>query len=135
MLIVDDSENDFVLIQTALRSVATRVEAKRVETEAQMRDAMKQGTWDIVLVDWVLPQFDAPSALSLLRSWFSAPPCIVVSGMPGEALAVTSIKLGAADFIPKNDLGYLSAAVARELVLREDISGVGGRRDSGTSPV
>lgn len=114
VLIVDDSEDDFDLITRALHTLAERIESHRVETARQMQAALAE-PWDVVLVDWVLPQFDAPAALGLLAEVRPGQLCIVVSGIPGEAAAVTAIKLGAADFIRKDELGQLPLALEREL--------------------
>lgn len=119
VLIVDDNPDDFELMSSLLRSIAQRVESERVETAAQMAAALERGPWDAVLVDWLMPQFDAPAALALLRAIPGAPPCIVVSGIPGESVAVTSIKLGAADFVRKDEMQQLPFALERELAFRK----------------
>ncbi len=118
VLIVDDSENDSILIASALRAIADHIEAERVETAPQMRAALERGAWDAVLVDWVMPCFDAPAALELLREMRPGQLCIVVSGIPGESAAVSAIKLGAADFIRKDEMRQLPIALERELEFR-----------------
>lgn len=120
VLVVDDNPDDYELMRRLLARLASRVEAQRVENGEDMRLALEREPWDLVLVDWIMPRFDAPGALSLLRQFSAPPPCIVVSGMPGEANAVTAIKLGARDFIPKHSLASLCQAVERELLFGKD---------------
>lgn len=119
VLVVDDNEADAYLIQRAVQTLAQQVEIMRVETEAQMVEALNQGPWDVVLVDWIMPQFDAPAALAVLRSRNPSVPCIVVSGMSGESFAVMAIKLGAVDFVAKESLSSLPIVLGRELDLNE----------------
>lgn len=119
VLIVDDNENDAILIARALRSLANQIETERVESETEMLAALERNRWDAVLMDWVIPKFDAPAALAVLRRLNCKLPCIVVSGMPGESVAVMAIKLGAGDFVPKNALNDLPVVLGREL----DLSG------------
>lgn len=116
-LCVDDSEDDFDLLQHELRRGEWLVHATRVDTPDAMIAALEAGVWDIVLVDWILPRFSAPDALRVLAESAQAHvPCIVVSGVPGEETAVLAIKLGARDFIRKDRLDALLSTVERELL-------------------
>lgn len=117
VLVVDDSADDFDLLLLALRGGGfPRVQAHRVDTEEQMREALDSGPWHVVLVDWILPRFSAPDALRILRENAIGVPCIVVSGFSGEEKAVLAIQLGARDFIPKGRLEALAPIVQRELM-------------------
>lgn len=119
VLVIDDCADDFELVLRALREAgAARVHARREETEEGMIAALAEGTWDVVIVDWVLPQFSAPGALQLLRSRGFQMPCIVLSGTIAEN-AITCVKLGAQDFLPKEQLGLLADIIERELLFRE----------------
>lgn len=118
VLVVDDSEDDFDLIRRALSRAFPDCHASRVETRAAMRDALAEGALDVVIVDWILPQFDAPAALELLCELSPRPVCIVVSGARGEQRAVTALKLGARDFLLKDELDQLAGVLERELAFR-----------------
>ena len=80
-----------------------------------MRDALDNGTWDLVISDHSLPQFSAPAALKLLQNTGLDLPFIIVSGEITDEIAVEAMKAGAHDFVLKDKLDRLIPAVEREL--------------------
>ena len=76
--------------------------------------------WDAVISDYVLPEFSGPEALRLLREQILDTPFILVSGIYGEAEAVTMMKAGASDYIMKGNLSRLAPALERELEAAQD---------------
>lgn len=83
VLLVEDSEDDAALTIHALRRAGYDPVVRRVETAAAMQAALAE-PWDVVLADYALPQFDAPSALHLLKDSGHTIPFIIVSGAVGE---------------------------------------------------
>lgn len=114
-LLVEDSESDARLIVRALRKADFEVVHKRVETAGEMRAALEAQVWDIVIADYRLPEFSAPTALALLQQVGLDLPFIVISGTIGEQTAVEMMKAGAADYMMKGDLARLGPAIEREL--------------------
>jgi PAS domain S-box-containing protein len=114
-LMVEDCEGDANLIVRALTKAGYDVAHVRVETGAEMSSALSAQEWDIVICDFRLPRFDAPSALRLLQETGCDIPFIVVSGNIGESLAVEMMKSGASDYLLKDSLARLAPAVEREL--------------------
>lgn len=114
VLIVEDSEDDTLLLIHALRSGGYDPEYIRVETSEQMRTALEQ-QWNIIISDYSLPQFDPLRALQIIQEKELDIPFIVVSGSVGEATILAAMKAGAADYLMKDNLMRLSAAVEREL--------------------
>ncbi|MBI3609407.1 MAG: EAL domain-containing protein [Nitrospirae bacterium] len=115
VLIVEDSKDDAALLVRELERGGYKPEFKQVDTAASMSDALDQQTWDVVLADYSLPQFDGPSALALLQGKGFDLPFIIVSGSVGEDIAVAVMRAGAHDYIMKNNLSRLIPAVEREL--------------------
>jgi len=115
ILIVEDSESDAELIVRRLQKAGYDVSYERVETADQMRAALEQQVWNIVIADYRLPQFDAPAALKLLQATGLDIPFIVVSGTIGEETAVAMMRAGAHDYLMKNNLARLAPTVEREL--------------------
>ena len=76
-----------------------------------MRSALEKRTWDIVISDYSLPQFDGQAALELLKERQQDIPFIVVTGKLGEESAVAMMK---------DNLVRLVPAVARELEQAQD---------------
>jgi diguanylate cyclase (GGDEF)-like protein len=115
VLIVEDSEEDTLLLVRALRQGGYEPAYERVDTAPAMSDALHRQTWDLVVSDHRMPQFDAPAALTLLKKSGIDVPFIIVSGSIGEDLAVGAMKLGAQDYLMKGNLARLCAVVEREL--------------------
>jgi two-component system cell cycle sensor histidine kinase/response regulator CckA len=114
VLLVEDSETDAKLVVQALRKVNAAVETKRVEDAESMRAALEQSQWDVVLSDWSMPKFGALAALKVLQDSGKDLPFIIVSGTIGEEAAVDAMRAGAHDYVLKDKLGRLGAAVERE---------------------
>ena len=115
ILIVEDSEDDTLLIIRNLKKGGYSPVYERVETTAAMKKALQEKQWDIILCDYKMPEFDAPSAIALLKEANIDIPLIIVSGTMGEETAVECMRLGAQDYIMKGNLFRLCPAIAREL--------------------
>ncbi|MGO9753993.1 MAG: HAD hydrolase family protein [Solirubrobacteraceae bacterium] len=114
-LIVDDAPDDAELIARCLQRAGSRVDFERIETEEAMVDALQRGGWDVVLCDYAMPSFSAERALALLARARPSLPAIIVSGAIGEEAAAAVIRAGAIDFVSKDHLALLPAAVRRAL--------------------
>jgi two-component system, cell cycle sensor histidine kinase and response regulator CckA len=113
-LIVEDSDQDADLLLRELRR-AFDVTFERVETPEAMSAALDGGPWEIVLSDYSMPRFDAPSAFRLLRERGTDIPFIIVSGTVGEDVAVEAMRLGVHDYLLKGKLARLVPTIEREL--------------------
>ncbi len=114
-LIVEDSQFDAQMLISVLRQGGYEPFSQRVETAAAMKAALAERTWDLILADYNLPQFNAPAALNILRESGLDLPFIIVSGGIGEDIAVAAMKAGAHDYLMKGNLQRLVPAVEREL--------------------
>src|SRR5262249_26993599 len=115
VLIVEDAPDDAVLMLRELTRGGFAPAWRRVETAEQVRAALAEGSWDLVLSDYSLPSFTAVEALTLCRQADPDLPFVVVSGTIGEEMAVALIRSGASDYLLKGSLARLPAAVEREL--------------------
>lgn len=115
VLIVEDVENDALLVKRYLSKAGYDVEARIVETADELRAALAESPWDVVVSDYSLPAFDAPAALRIVRVFDQHLPFIVVSGTIGEDLAVETMRSGAQDYLMKDRMARLAPAVAREV--------------------
>ena len=80
VLVVVDSEFDTRMLVGLLRAGGFEPEFERVETEGGMRTALGQAQWEVILADYNLPDFRAPTALELLQeSQLDIPFIIVLS--------------------------------------------------------
>lgn len=115
VLVVEDSENDAQLLLEELRQKGCSPLHERVEDAAAFTAALERRAWDVVVSDYVMPQFSGPEALHLLRERGLDVPFIVVSGTYGEEAAVDMMKAGANDYIVKSNLSRLVPAIEREM--------------------
>ncbi len=115
VLIVEDSEDDVLLLLRELQRGGYEVEFERVETAEAMQSALVQKTWDLILSDYSLPEFNAPQALEVLKASGLDLPFIIISGTIGEETAVAALKAGAHDFLVKGKFARLGPAIEREL--------------------
>jgi hypothetical protein len=115
ILQVEDSESDAALLVRHMERAGYRVQARRVEDAAEMRQALEEGQWDVVISDHQMAQFDAPGALLILQESGRDIPFLVVSGAIGEELAAAMMKSGAHDYLLKSNLARLAPAVEREI--------------------
>jgi PAS domain S-box-containing protein/putative nucleotidyltransferase with HDIG domain len=115
VLMIEDSEDDAQLLIRDLKKGGYNPLYERVETAAAMKKALQEKQWDIILCDYNMPQFNAPSAIAVLKEANIDIPLLIVSGAIGEETAVECMLSGAQDFIMKGNLSRLCPAIAREL--------------------
>jgi len=134
VLIIEDSEDDALLILHQLRRGGYDPIYARVDTAEALSEVLDEQEWDIVIVDYAMPNFSASGALNLLKQRGHDLPIIVVSGAIGEETAVALMKEGAHDFLRKTHLARLVPAIERELgdaqVRRERMSAEAALRES-----
>ncbi|MEQ9409502.1 MAG: PAS domain-containing protein [Fuerstiella sp.] len=118
VLIVEDRPTDAELLVRELRHSGFDVAWKRVATKTDYCLALED-TYDLVLADYSLPQFDGLEALDLLRTRKLNTPFILISGVVGEETAVRAIKHGAQDYLLKDRLARLGPAVVQALDNKE----------------
>ena len=114
VLCVDDSSDDVELNVLALERHGFAVESSRVD-ERETAERALGGRWDLILCDYSMPRFSAPAMLELLRASDLDVPCLVVSGAIGEEAAAETIRMGAYDYIFKNNLKRLGSSAERAL--------------------
>lgn len=115
LLQIEDNPDDADLLLAELALAGFEVEARRVETAAEMTEALAEGDWDLIVSDYNLPTFSAEAALALARAHDPDLPFIVVSGCVGEENSAALMRAGAHDFIVKGHYSRLAPAVEREL--------------------
>ena len=115
VLIVEDADDDAELVLHELRRGGFNPISCRVDTAESMRRELGSGSWDVIISDYSMPDFDAPSALRVLQEHGADVPFVIVSGTVGEDTAVLAMKAGASDYVSKSNLRRLVPAVEREL--------------------
>jgi diguanylate cyclase (GGDEF)-like protein/PAS domain S-box-containing protein len=114
VLCVDDSADDAELNVLALQRHGFELVTKRVDRRDDAQVALAQ-EWDLILCDYSMPAFSAIAMLELIKDLGADVPCLIVSGAVGEEAAVETIRMGAYDYVFKNNLKRLGPAVERAL--------------------
>ena len=115
ILIIEDSEDDTLLLMREIRRGGYNPEFLRVDERDGMKKALDESEWDIIISDYLMPNFSVADALEVLEAFGGDIPFIVVSGEIGEDIAIDLIKAGATDYVMKDNLSRLNLTVAREL--------------------
>lgn len=115
ILLLEDSAVDAELIEAQLESLEGTVTLTRVATRAAYEAALARESFDIILSDFSLPDFDGMAALDVALSAAPGAPFIFVSGVLGEEAAIAAFRKGATDYVLKQRLVRLPAAVTRAL--------------------
>lgn len=114
VLILEDRATDAELVVRELRRAGFDPQWQRVETEPDFTRALTTAP-KVILADYSLPAWDAPAALAAVQARGADIPFLIVSGSIGEEEAVAAMRHGAADYLLKDRLGRLGAAVAQAL--------------------
>ena len=115
VLIVEDSGNDAFLLLRELKRSGYAPTYERVYTAASLNTALEKQPWDIIISDFVMPQFSGLEALKMIRGRGLDVPIIIMSGKISDETAVMAMKAGASDYIMKDNLTRLGPAIEREL--------------------
>jgi len=115
ILIVEDSESDALLLIRDLKKKNVPFEHGRAESADELRSALAEKDWDIVLSDYSMPQFTGLDVIRIARESDEDLPVIVISGTIGEDVAVDAMRAGATDYLMKDNLERLVPALEREV--------------------
>lgn len=119
VLIVEDCETDVEFLLRTLRQGDYNITYQVVGTTEAMRENLQNQTWDLIISDHPMPCFNEPSALALAQEYCPEAPFMIVSGEIELNQAVSLMRSGAKDYIPKHEIARLLPAVERELLVAE----------------
>jgi two-component system cell cycle sensor histidine kinase/response regulator CckA len=119
ILIVEDVPADAELVEQELRRAGLDVDLRHVEEEGPFRDALDEFRPDVILADYTLPRFDGLAAVRVTRERHPDIPVIIVTGSINDETAVRCLEAGAAEYVLKDHLGRLPAAVRTALERRQ----------------
>jgi two-component system, cell cycle sensor histidine kinase and response regulator CckA len=115
VLIIENSRSDAELILQELRKAGFKFRADLVETPEEFSERLHAQNYDVVLSDYLLPQWTGMDALSQLQQMGKDIPFLLVTGALGEEAAVECVKQGVTEYVLKDRLGRLPVAVRRAL--------------------
>ena len=118
ILHLEDSDLDAELVRDRLTKAGLPVAIELVSNRRDFITQLQQQRYDLILSDYQVPTFNGLAALELAREYQPDTPFIFVSGAMGEEFAVETLKRGANDYVLKQRLTRLPAAIERALQAR-----------------
>jgi two-component system sensor histidine kinase/response regulator len=112
---LEDDPADAELVQAKLEEAGLACRITLAQTRAEFETALGDGGTDIILADYRLPMYDGMSALRLAHERCPEIPFVFISGTMGEEMAIEALTQGATDYLLKQNLSRLAAAVQRAL--------------------
>jgi DNA-binding NtrC family response regulator len=116
VLIVEDPEDDVLLLVRQLKKGGYDPIYEQVDRAESMSEALDKQTWDVILCDNAMPGFSATAALDIYKEKGLDMPFIIVSGAIVDETAAAARKVGAHDYILKNNLAQLSLTIDHALL-------------------
>src|SRR3954470_1509615 len=95
-----EDERDFSeLIHSLLQKEGIDAEIIFAANRAEFEAAVDRERFDLILADYLLPDYDGLQALRRVRARDTEIPFLLVSGTIGEEAAIESLKNGATDYV------------------------------------
>lgn len=118
ILILEDNEIDKKIIFSTIDRSELDCATLIVDTKQGFIDALTEFKPDVVLSDYVLPDFDGKQALKLHLHILPETPFIFITGQLSEESTIELLKLGAWDYIMKDHIKRLPVSIKNVLDLR-----------------
>nr|NQU93180.1 PAS domain S-box protein [Bacteroidota bacterium] len=121
ILILEDNDLDKKILSLYLERSEINYDLRIVDTEKDFRKGLLDFHPDIVLADYMLPNFNGLEALEIHKSICPDIPFIFVTGQLSEETAIDCLRHGAWDYILKNRIKRLPIAIKSAVKLRHEI--------------
>ena len=124
VLYAEDNAADADLTRRHFESYSPAMSLDVVGTARACLATLAEKPYDVLLLDNRLPDMDGVDLLKSLAGAGVSMPVVMVTSVGDEALAVQVLRLGASDYVPKNDdyIERLPAAVANAVAEHRDRS-------------
>jgi len=107
ILLVEDNADHRELMRLALTKYDLTWQVEGVVSgEAALRRLSEGEAYDVVFLDYSLPERDGLEVLEEIRGGEAPPPVVMVTGRGDEQVAVEAMKCGAYDYVVKGE-GYM----------------------------
>jgi two-component system, cell cycle sensor histidine kinase and response regulator CckA len=102
ILLVEDNPGDVLLLQETLSDITLfDLELAHVERLAQALHRLQSETFDVVLLDLLLPDSEGLETFVQIYNQVPLTPIVVLTGMADETLALRAMQAGAQDYLVK----------------------------------
>ena len=99
ILVIEDNESVSSMIE--LFFLKEEIDGSFIKNGLEGFELAKQGGWDCIIIDWMLPGMDGISICHKLRLANIATPIIMLTAKDGESDQVLGLEMGADDYVTK----------------------------------
>lgn len=107
LLYVEDNPLDVDLMLTHFEEYAPEFEIVIVNTGQRCIDRIKESTFDLLLLDYRLPDMDGLEVMRCLAQIGAQLPIVLLTGSGDAPLVSKALRLGAVNYVSKNNRNYL----------------------------
>ncbi|HEX4879031.1 MAG TPA: EAL domain-containing protein [Limnobacter sp.] len=115
IIVVDDSDDDFLLIQRELCKAWPQAEVVHAEHAQALETALESDTADVVICDYAMPTLTHEHVADIIARLRPQTPLILLSGLASEAVGAQAMHAGVRDYVEKSKPQRLIPAVRREI--------------------
>ena len=115
ILILEDLSTDVELILDRIQDTKLKFSHLWVESEEEFRKGILEFTPDIIISDYMLPNYTGLEALHLASNLCPSTPFIIVTGEANEDVAIECRKFGAIEYVMKEHLKSIGPAIKQSL--------------------
>jgi PAS domain S-box-containing protein len=127
VLHLEDNPRDAELVRDKLHYEGVACRIAMAHNRDTFEGALAREPFDLIISDYNLPGYDGITALRWAHEKHPDTPVIIISGTLGEEAAIKCLKIGATDYLLKDRLDRLAAAVRRAL---QEAAAARARRDA-----
>jgi signal transduction histidine kinase/CheY-like chemotaxis protein len=120
VLIIEDEEAHFQLMKRAIHKQLPKTSMFHAISAAACLEELDTINPDIILVDYLLPDMTGIEFLANIKRMGCDIPIVMITGQGDEGIAVHAMKLGAQDYLVKNNDFFLLLPSVIEQVTRVD---------------
>ena len=115
VLIIEDSKAFLNYEVAYLKKCGFNVNYEQIEKAEELRKALSNSKWDIILSDHEMPDFSSIKALKILNETNLDIPFIIVSDGIEEEIKEEAMRAGCKGYILKDKLEQLGPVIKREI--------------------
>ncbi|MCK5125000.1 MAG: response regulator [candidate division Zixibacteria bacterium] len=100
--LVEDNRFHAILFEQSVKEKYPQASLRFFSTGGEFLKSLKTEKYDIICLDFHLPDYTGLELLSLVRAEITDVPIIIITGAGSEQIAVEAMKSGATDYITKS---------------------------------
>ncbi len=115
ILFIEDNKNDYELTIREIRNSSIKFLERLVQTKSDYVASLQEFNPDLIISDYLLPNFTGMEALKIRNKIDIEIPFIILTGSMNEETAVDCMKEGANDYVIKDHIARLVPAISSVL--------------------